>query len=378
MQKSDGMNYAPEGKPAPVVKPGEFVFAAAALDHGHIYGQCKGLTEAGGELRYVFDPDPAKVEKFRGVFPDAQPLPSLDAVLEKAEIHLVAAAAVPSERGPLGCRVMDAGKDYFTDKTPFTTLAQLETARAKVAATQRKYAVYFSERLHVECAVRAGQLIEQGAIGRVVNVIGLGPHRSSPASRLAMRDTVPGTASHDTRRPSATGSVSVRAEPAEHSSLASASVSLTLVAQALHWFDLDAFYREVHRVSRPGAAIVGMTYDLPRVSARVDGVIDDLYGFLDGYWPQGREHVENRYADIPFDFTRLPAPDILMSAAWTAESLLGFLRSWSAVANYERATGIDIVKRWTRPILDAWGGESHSRGVSWPLTILAGRVSGAV
>ena len=200
----------------------------------------------------------------------------------------------------------------------------------------------------------------------------------STRGRLAMRDTVPGTASHDARRPRATGSVSVRAEPAEHSSLASASVSLTLVAQALHWFDLDAFYREVHRVSRPGAAIVGMTYDLPRVSARVDGVIDDLYGFLDGYWPQGREHVENRYADIPFDFTRLPAPDILMSAAWTAESLLGFLRSWSAVANYERATGIDIVKRWTRPILDAWGGESHSRGVSWPLTILAGRVSGAV
>jgi predicted dehydrogenase len=183
MQKSDGMNYAPEGKPAPVVEPGEFVFAAAALDHGHIYGQCKGLTEAGGELRYVFDPDPAKIEKFRAAFPDVKPLSSLDAILENAEIHLVAAAAVPSERGPLGCRVMDSGKDYFTDKTPFTTLAQLDAARAKVTATKRKYAVYFSERLHVECAVRAGQLIEQGAIGRVVNVIGLGPHRSSPASR---------------------------------------------------------------------------------------------------------------------------------------------------------------------------------------------------
>ena len=183
MQKSDGMNYAPDGKPAPVVDPGEFVFAAAALDHGHIYGQCKGLTEAGGELRYVFDPDPAKVEKFCGAFPSAKPVASLEAILENSEIQLVAAAAVPSDRGPLGLRVMDAGKDYFTDKTPFTTLAQLADARAKVAATQRKYAVYFSERLHVECAVRAGQLIEQGAIGRVVNVIGMGPHRSSPASR---------------------------------------------------------------------------------------------------------------------------------------------------------------------------------------------------
>jgi predicted dehydrogenase len=185
MQKSDGMNYAPEGKPMPVVDRGEFPFAAVALDHGHIYGQCKGLTEAGGDLRYVYDPDPAKVEKFCSTFPGVQPLPSLDAVLQKTEIKLIAGAAVPSDRGPLGLKVMDAGKDYFTDKTPFTTMAQLEAARHKVAETGRKYMVYFSERLHVEAAVRAGQLIEQGAIGRVVQVMGMGPHRSSPSSRPA-------------------------------------------------------------------------------------------------------------------------------------------------------------------------------------------------
>lgn len=183
MQKADGMNYAPEGKPMPVVEKGEFAFAALALDHGHIYGQCKGLTEAGGELRYVYDPDPVKVERFCKTFPGVEPLASMEAVLDCEEIKLVAAAAVPSERGPLGVRVMEAGKDYFTDKTPFTTFAQLASARAAVAATGRKYMVYYSERLHVECAVKAGQLIEQGAIGRVVQVIGLGPHRCSPASR---------------------------------------------------------------------------------------------------------------------------------------------------------------------------------------------------
>jgi predicted dehydrogenase len=185
MQKSDGMNYAPEGKPAPVVEQGEFPFAAIALDHGHIYGQCKGLTEAGGDLRYVYDPDPAKVEKFCNTFPGVQALRSEAEVLEKTDIKLVAGAAIPSERGPLGLRVMASGKDYFTDKTPFTTLDQLAAAREAVKATGMKYMVYFSERLHVECAVRAGQLIEQGAIGRVVQVTGLGPHRSSPASRPA-------------------------------------------------------------------------------------------------------------------------------------------------------------------------------------------------
>ena len=183
MQKSDGMNYAPEGKPSPVVSPGEFPFAAVALDHGHINGQCRGLTEAGGELRYVYDPDPAKVERFCANFPGVQPLRSVDEVLEKAEIKLVASAAVPCDRGPLGLRVMDAGKDYFTDKAPFTTHAQLDAARVKVRETGRKYAVYYAERIHTECGVRAGQLIDNGAIGRVVQVLGLGPHRSNPASR---------------------------------------------------------------------------------------------------------------------------------------------------------------------------------------------------
>lgn len=183
MQKSDGMNYAPQGSFQTVCQPGEFIFAAAALDHGHIYGMCNGLREAGGELKWVYDPDPAKVDKFLSTYPGVRAASSLEEILQDAEVKLVAAAAIPSDRGPLGLRVMDSGKDYFTDKAPFTTLAQLEAARAKVAETGQKYAVYYSERLHVESAIYAGQLIEQGAIGRVHQVIGLGPHRISLSSR---------------------------------------------------------------------------------------------------------------------------------------------------------------------------------------------------
>jgi predicted dehydrogenase len=183
MQKSDGMNYAPQGSFNTVCQPGEFVFAAAALDHGHIYGMCNGLREAGGELKWVYDPDPAKVDKFLSQYPGVRAASSLEEILQDVEVKLVAAAAIPSDRGPLGLRVMDSGKDYFTDKAPFTTLEQLEAARAKVAETGQKYAVYYSERLHVESAIYAGQLIEQGAIGRVHQVIGLGPHRISLSSR---------------------------------------------------------------------------------------------------------------------------------------------------------------------------------------------------
>ena len=180
-----GYDYAPKGKPKPVCQPGEFLFAAVALDHGHINGQCNGLLEAGAELRWVFDPDPQKVEAFRKSFPMARVARSLDEVLEDPTVNLVAAAAVPSERGTLGTKVMRAGKNYFTDKTPFTTLDQLAEARSVAAETGRKYMVYFSERLHVECAVFAGELVQQGAIGRVVNVLGLGPHRLNVQSRPA-------------------------------------------------------------------------------------------------------------------------------------------------------------------------------------------------
>jgi predicted dehydrogenase len=97
----------------------------------------------------------------------------------------VAAAAVPSERGPLGVQVMRAGKNYFTDKTPFTELGHLAEAKSVAAETGKKYMVYYSERLHVECAVFAGDLVRQGAIGRVVNVLGLGPHRLNAGARPA-------------------------------------------------------------------------------------------------------------------------------------------------------------------------------------------------
>lgn len=178
-------DYAPREKPKPVVKSGEFVFAAAHLDHGHINGQCNGLIGAGGTLKWVYEPDTVKRAAFIAQFPQAKAARSLDEILSDPEVQLVAAAAVTSERGPLGCRVMEGGKDYFTDKAPFTTMEQLDQAKEVVARTGRKYFVYYSERLHVESAMFATDLVNDGAIGRVVQVVGLGPHRLRKATRPA-------------------------------------------------------------------------------------------------------------------------------------------------------------------------------------------------
>ena len=109
--KNDGMNYAPKGKPMPVVKPGEFYIAAIALDHGHIYGMCNGLVEAGAQVKWVYDPNPDKVDHFIKEFPSAMAAESEEQILSDPEVKLVCGAAVTSERCALGLRVMAAGKD---------------------------------------------------------------------------------------------------------------------------------------------------------------------------------------------------------------------------------------------------------------------------
>lgn len=180
---SEGMNWAPKGKPQPVVKPGEFVFSACRLDHGHIYGMCNGLTEAGATLKSVWDPDPKKVEGFLKAFPGTHVASCEEEILNDHELHMVAGAAITSERCALGLKVLDAGKHYFTDKAPLTTVEQLASARAKVAETGKKYMCYYAERLHDEGSIMAGYLIDAGEIGQVISVTGFGPHRLGAPGR---------------------------------------------------------------------------------------------------------------------------------------------------------------------------------------------------
>jgi len=179
----DGASYAPTSDAKKVVGEGEFAIAAAYLDHGHIYGQVNGLRDAGATLKTVYDPDPQRLKKFCETYPQVTPAESFDAILKDPDIQMVCSAAVPNERAGIGIDVLEAGKDYFTDKSPFTTLEQLEQVRQVVTATARKYAVYYAERLHNDAAWRAGELIASGAIGRVLQVLNLAPHRLAKETR---------------------------------------------------------------------------------------------------------------------------------------------------------------------------------------------------
>jgi predicted dehydrogenase len=185
MRGMDGQTYAPKGKPEPVCRHGEFLVGVIGLDHGHIYGMCNGLTEAGATVTRVWDPDEEKAQAFAEAFPSALIAASKEEVLSDSAIHLIASAAIPNERGPIGLEALDAGKDYFSDKPPFTTLEQVAEARKKVEETGLKWFVYYSERIHVEAALWADELLKGGAIGELVSLRGWGPHRLSSDRRPA-------------------------------------------------------------------------------------------------------------------------------------------------------------------------------------------------
>lgn len=163
--------------------------------------------------------------------------------------------------------------------------------------------------------------------------------------------------------------------PAEASPLADATADLVTVAQALHWFDLDRFYREVRRVLNVDGVVAAWSYGTFRVEEpRIDAAVQHFYAETVGpYWPPERRLVEAGYRDIPFPFTRVPAPDFTMCADWTLAELAGYLRSWSATARYKADKGCDPVAGLEQELASLWGDPGVPRRFEWPLALLVGR-----
>ena len=157
--------------------------AAIGLNHNHIYGQVNLLLQAGAELAAFYAAEADLAAPFAATYPQARQARSAQEILDDPSIQLIVSAGIPSERAPLGIQVMRHGKDYLVDKPGFTSLDQLTEARRVQAATGRIYSVLYGERLESPAAVKAGELIQAGAIGRVIQTIGLGPHRVNLPSR---------------------------------------------------------------------------------------------------------------------------------------------------------------------------------------------------
>lgn len=161
---------------------------------------------------------------------------------------------------------------------------------------------------------------------------------------------------------------------AEKSPLADASVDLITVAQALHWFDFDAFFKEVERVAKPSAVLAVWCYELMHISPAVDAVVERFYRDVVGpFWPEERRHIENAYDDIDVPFEAIPSPKCTLQKQWTFKHLVGYLGSWSATQRFIEAHQDDPRAQILEELRAAWG-DDDTQTVTWPMTIKAFRV----
>lgn len=159
-------------------------FAAIGLNHFHIYGQIDSLLKAGAEfVAYYGEEEKFFDRPFAKHYPQAKKVDDLRRILEDQSISLVVSAAVNNERAPLGIQVMRHDKDFMVDKPGITSLAQLAEVKKVQAETKRIYSICYSEHFETRSTVKAGELLKAGAIGKLVNTVGLGPHRLNKPRR---------------------------------------------------------------------------------------------------------------------------------------------------------------------------------------------------
>lgn len=157
-------------------------FSVIGLDHYHIMSMTAAVLRGGGELVSVLSTNTDGLKEkqladFRKQFGDVKVASSEEEILQDGSIQLVLAAPIPDQRAPLGIRVMKSEKDFLSDKPAITTLKQLSDVRKTIKETKRKFAIMYSERLEVPSAVKAGELVHAGAIGKVIQTVNLAPHK---------------------------------------------------------------------------------------------------------------------------------------------------------------------------------------------------------
>ncbi len=168
--------------------------------------------------------------------------------------------------------------------------------------------------------------------------------------------------------------ISYNVAPAHKTTIPSKSVDLITVAQALHWFEFNRFYREAGRVLKRNAVIAAWTYNLVTVSPEIDSVIKHFYLNIVGeFWPSERKLVENGYESIPFPFHKLASPSFSMCAKWTNKQLIHYIGTWSAVKNYKKSKGTDPIEWIEKKITRLWNNPSSIMEVCWPLSIVMGK-----
>jgi predicted dehydrogenase len=170
--------------PEPAKRKPRLRFAVIGVNHNHVHRQIEAVVRGGGELVSFFAKEPDLAAAFTKRYPQAKQARSEREILE-SDVQLVASAAIPVDRAPLGIEVMKHGKDFVSDKPGMITLQQLADVRRVQAETKRIYSILYSERHENRATVKAGELVKAGAIGKVIQTMGVGPHRLNAPTRPA-------------------------------------------------------------------------------------------------------------------------------------------------------------------------------------------------
>ena len=162
---------------------------------------------------------------------------------------------------------------------------------------------------------------------------------------------------------------------AEKTEIASRSVDLIVVAQALHWFHLDKFYAEVRRVSKSGGGLAVWSYSLLRITPAIDRLVDKFYNEVVGpFWPAERKFVDDKYQSIIFPFQEFSTPSFKIEVRWDLNQLIGYLKTWSAVQRFKEKHKTDPVKAFAQDLNREWGNPEEEKPIQWPLNMRVGRV----
>jgi predicted dehydrogenase len=158
-------------------------FSVIGINHSHIYGMVEAVIRGGGQLISFYAKEPDLAAAFIRRYPQCKQVKEKKEILEDKTIQVVLSSGIPVERAPLGIEVMKAGKDYLVDKPGITSLEQLAAVRKVQKETKRIFSIMYSERFENRATVKAGDLVKAGTIGKVIQTIGMGPHRMNAPTR---------------------------------------------------------------------------------------------------------------------------------------------------------------------------------------------------
>ena len=162
---------------------------------------------------------------------------------------------------------------------------------------------------------------------------------------------------------------------AENSGLGDNSVDLITVASAIHWFDLDNFYKEVERVLHRSGIFAAWTYHVCYIEPPFEKLFLNFYtDILSPYFLKGAKLVDEKYSTLILPGEQIVTKNFFIRVDWKLDTMLTFIGSWSGTQHYIKETGKNPVDFIFADLKQIWGNPETVHTLRWPLFIKISRL----